>query len=148
MFRHYDVPYEYGDCATATYTNKSLNRFGIDNVEYLLDEKRWARDDDFPLGFGIVSGWRSGLLNVKFFELAPWANYMVLATDYENYSVVYNCDDFVGGMVKVEYMWILTREALEVNTPDWVAMKDKLFTIVKDKVGGYITPEKDLRPTQ
>ena len=38
MFRHYDVPYEIGDCATATYSNLPLNQFKIENVEYLLDE--------------------------------------------------------------------------------------------------------------
>ena len=148
MFRHYDVPYEYGDCATATYSERTFNRFEIDNVEYLLDEDKWARDDDFPLGKGIVSNWRSGLANVKFFELAPWAKYMVLATDYDNYSVVYNCDNFAGGMVKVEYLWILTRVPEAIGSTAWNTMRDTVWAIVDSKVGDRITPATDLRPTE
>ena len=110
MFRHKDVPYEVGDCATATYTEKALNGFVIANVEYLIDEQEWPRNDDFPVGKGITSSFRSGLNHVKFFELAPWANYMVLATDYDSYSIVYNCDAFVGGAVRIEYLWVLTRD--------------------------------------
>ena len=78
MFRNKETPYEYADCSTATYTKMSLNRIQIYNVEYELDNRQWARNNDFPYGQGIVSKWRSGLANVKFFELAPWANYMVL----------------------------------------------------------------------
>ena len=50
MFRHKDLPYEYADCATATYTDISLNRVQIDNREYELDNKKWARNNDFPIG--------------------------------------------------------------------------------------------------
>jgi len=100
MFRHKLVPYEYADCSTATYSKISLNRIEIDNREYELNNNKWARNNDFPIGQAIVSSWRSGLVNVKFFELAPWANYMVLETDYTTYSIVYNCDDFAGGTYK------------------------------------------------
>ena len=147
MFRHYDVPYEYGDCATATYTEDKLNTIKIENVEYLIDEQKWPRNDDFPVGKGITSGFRSGLNHVKFFELSPWANYIVLSTDYTSYSIVYNCDPFVGGVVKIEYLWVLTRDQLEVNSADWITMRDKVWAIIREKVGDHIDPETDLRPT-
>ena len=148
MFRHYDVPYEYGDCATATYSEDKLNTFKIENVEYLIDEQKWPRNDDFPVGKGISSGFRSGLNHVKFFEASPWANYMVLATDYTSYSIVYNCDPFVGGVVKIEYLWVLTRDQLEVDSADWITMRDTVWAIIREKVGDAIDPETDLRPTQ
>lgn len=87
------------------------------------------------MGKGIVSSFNSGLANVKFFPLAPWANYMILATDYDNYSVVYNCDAFSGGMVKVEYMWVLTRTPLAIDSADWIAMRDNVWAIISEKVG-------------
>ena len=35
-------------------------------------------------------------------------NYRVLATDYENYSIVYDCLDILG-LFKAESLWLLTR---------------------------------------
>ena len=147
QFRHYDVPYEVADCATATYSTMPLNQFEIDNVEWDLVNEEWPRDE-FPLGKGIVSGFTSGLANVKFFPLAPWANYMVLETDYDNYSIVYNCDAFSGGMVKVEYLWVLSRTPYEIDSADWVTFRDERFATIREKVGDYIDPDTDLRPTQ
>ena len=95
-----------------------------------------------------MSGWRDGLVNVKFFELAPWANYMVLETDYTSYSIVYNCDDFAGGSYKDQWLWVLTRDALEVNSADWKVMRDKVFAVIKKKVGNYIDPETVLYATK
>ena len=60
---------------------------------------------------------------------------MVLSTDYENYSVVYNCDDFAGGTYKDQFLWVLTRDRFEVGTAAWEKMKDKVFKIIKEKVG-------------
>ena len=148
MFRHKDVPYEYADCSTATYSKTSLNRVQIDNREYELANKKWARNNDFPLGQAIVSGWREGLVNVKFFELAPWANYMVLETDYTTYSIVYNCDDFAGGSYKDQWLWVLTRDALLVDSAEWITMRDKVFAVIKKKVGSYINPETVLYSTK
>ena len=48
MFRNKETPYEYADCSTATYTKMSLNRIQIYNVEYELDNRKWARNNDFP----------------------------------------------------------------------------------------------------
>mmetsp|Transcript_37344 Transcript_37344/g.49096 ORF Transcript_37344/g.49096 Transcript_37344/m.49096 type:complete len:149 (+) Transcript_37344:130-576(+) len=148
MFRHKEVPYEYADCSTATYSDRSLNRFQIDNREYELNNEKWARNNDFPLGKGIVSTWRSGLANVKFFELAPWANYMVLETDYKTYSIVFNCDAFAGGSYKDQWLWVLTREALRVDSDAWIKMRDKVFSVIKSKVGAYLDPETELYATK
>ena len=148
MFRHKYVPYEYADCSTATYTKRNPNLIKIDNREYELDNQQWARNNDFPEGKAIVSAWRQGLVNVKFFELAPWANYMVLSTDYETYSIVYNCDDFAGGTYKDQWLWVLTREALEVGSDEWKEMRDKVFKIIKSKVGAYLDPETELYATK
>ena len=37
-------------------------------------------------------------------------NYNVLATDYTNYSVVYSCSSFFGGLMSLDMLWVLSRE--------------------------------------
>jgi lipocalin len=44
---------------------------------------------------------------VKFFWFSPNADYRVMDTDYENYALVYACNDIFLG--KVDLVWILTR---------------------------------------
>ena len=36
-------------------------------------------------------------------------NYRVLATDYQNFAIVYDCLDLLG-LFKAESLWLLTRE--------------------------------------
>ncbi|XP_002740540.1 apolipoprotein D-like [Saccoglossus kowalevskii] len=49
-------------------------------------------------------------LKVRFRWWLPAGDYWVLKTDYDTYSVVYSCDDFLFGFVKMEYAWILSRD--------------------------------------
>ena len=44
------------------------------------------------------------------FSLDPSGDYWILDTDYTNYSVVYACQDFLLGAIKLEFAWILSRE--------------------------------------
>lgn len=52
-------------------------------------------------------------LNVNFFRAASAneeSNYHVLDTDYETYTIVYNCDNYWGGFAHADVLWILARE--------------------------------------
>ena len=40
----------------------------------------------------------------------PWGSYNILTTDYESYSVVYECDNYLFDTQRIEYLWILTRQ--------------------------------------
>ena len=37
-------------------------------------------------------------------------NYRVLETDYESYSLVFSCSNVLKDKLKIEYLWILTRQ--------------------------------------
>ena len=55
-----------------------------------------------------------GRFELKFSKFQPvWGNYHVLETDYDSYAVVYSCRTVLFGKVKNEYVWILTREAMD-----------------------------------
>ncbi|XP_070560543.1 apolipoprotein D-like [Ptychodera flava] len=48
-------------------------------------------------------------LKVRFFLWQPAGDYWVLNTDYDTFSVVYSCQDFLG-IARAELAWILSRE--------------------------------------
>jgi len=73
------------------------------------------------------SFWRNGLCQVKFFELAPWSNYNVISFDPNDYSIVYSCSQIIGGLITIEYMWILARKPYNIGSIESDAFKSKVF---------------------
>ena len=55
--------------------------------------------------------------------------YTVISTDYDSYSVVYECGIELG-FQRTEKLWILTRDALVRDTPQFNAMKLHVFPII------------------
>jgi len=51
-----------------------------------------------------------GELLVDFPTSPVKGEYWVLDTDYENYTIIYSCVDYVFGLIHFEFAWILTRE--------------------------------------
>ena len=51
-------------------------------------------------------------MRVKLGTYIPEANYNVISTDYTSYAIVHTCDLFLG-FKKLEFMWVLTKTALE-----------------------------------
>ena len=107
-FRHEDVSFENGECVVAKYSLRDDGLINIDNtlVRYNEDTRSgglgWARQKNKDKN--------EGTLEVKFSKWNPfWMNYSILETDYENYSVLYNCVSFFWGFYKTEYAWLLTR---------------------------------------
>ncbi len=56
----------------------------------------------------------------------------VITTDYDSYSIVHSCKLFLG-FKKMEFMWVLTRKALEKGSSDFIAMDYKIKGIIIDK---------------
>jgi hypothetical protein len=61
----------------------------------------------------------SGKLRVRFSPLQPWGYYNVVSTDYTSYVVVYSCTGIVANAVLLEYLWVLTRDQLVVDSPEF-----------------------------
>uniref|UniRef100_A0A1A9UMR1 Apolipoprotein D n=1 Tax=Glossina austeni TaxID=7395 RepID=A0A1A9UMR1_GLOAU len=103
----YPVIFEFGGkCIYAEYHDLGNNEVSVFNYQ----------KNKFPgLGSSITGTAKvvsSGKLEVRFDGFAALAgpgNYWVLDTDYENFSVVYSCADFLG-IVNTKVIWILTRE--------------------------------------
>ena len=66
-------------------------------------------------GTGVQSDRGDATLSVKFdFEgelpsPSDEPNYIILETDYDNYSIFYRCDELFWGWASFDYLWILSR---------------------------------------
>merc|ERR1711998_749900 len=75
---------------------------------------------------------KGGQLQVRFSIFQPWGSYNVLSTDYETYSIVYNCDNYLLDTIKLEHVWILTRKALDHTYPKDADGIARITNIAKD----------------
>ncbi|XP_002740541.1 apolipoprotein D-like [Saccoglossus kowalevskii] len=99
-------------CNNATYWLKQDGTIGVINsgIDIVTGERTsvegnaWVPDPNVP-----------AKLKVKFRWWVPAGDYWVLRTDYNTYSVVYSCDDFMFGFIKMEFAWILSRDRI-LNT--------------------------------
>ncbi|XP_056599955.1 apolipoprotein D-like [Triplophysa dalaica] len=96
-------PFQLGECCQATYT-LSDGIVLVRNDELLADGTVSFIDGTAK----IVDPSEPAKLEVSFFENAPPGPYWVLATDYDNYTLVYGCTE-TSDLSFVEYSWILSR---------------------------------------
>jgi len=68
---------------------------------------------------------------VIFNSYAPAGDYRVVETDYENYSLVYSCTNFLK-ISKFQYFWLLTRNATLTDE-----IKNRAQDLIKQKVPDY-----------
>ena len=61
-------------------------------------------------------------------------NYFVMDTDYDNYAVIYGCDDRFFGMYRIESSWLLARERNGENLDSYKEMASDIFS---EKVPHY-----------
>jgi hypothetical protein len=66
------------------------------------------------------------------FPFSPWGTYNILATDYTTYTVIYECDNYLFDTLKMENIWVLTREPLN-HASENDAPKIKVVTDVVKK---------------
>ena len=95
------------DCVCANYSDNGDGTTRVRNNSY-TDKDGWSGGTAVAYDIGV-----SGGLFVSFNGKKPDAdskpNYNVLSTDYENYTIVYDCTDYGRGITG-EVLWILGRE--------------------------------------
>ncbi|XP_017051615.1 apolipoprotein D-like [Drosophila ficusphila] len=105
-YAKYPFVFEFGQkCTTATYSIVDANTVSVFNagINEISGEPKNITGEAKVIG--------PGQLAVAFYPGQPLteANYLVLATDYKTYSVVYNCIEF-SPLLNSKFAWILTRE--------------------------------------
>ena len=120
------------ECAVAEYSLNDDGSIKVHNSQYLTSEHKL---DDIN-GKAKCDGAQCG---VKFYWYQPPGDYRVVSTNYDEYTLVYSCNDLFG-LFKIENMWILTREQeLEPSR------LDEIKGMALDAVDGY--KEEFLRHT-
>ena len=138
-----------GDCTTATY---SPLEGGLEN-----DIKVVNRQFTWPiLSYYAVEGCAKcetevGKCAVNFSGdcsqekmSSVGLNYFILETDYDNYSIVYSCNEVFWGLGIVEDLWVLSREPqmdetlwgeLKAKIDEWLPNYNRWFFQIKPRQG-------------
>lgn len=125
IFQHYD-------CSQAHYTLNADGTIAVLNSEFNPKSSK--------VETATATAKCNGPHCKVYFVPFAGGDYEVLATDYENYSFVYSCEDsFLGG--KDEMIWVLTREP-ELK-PEIDELRKK---IMKERVPDY--KEENFRKTK
>lgn len=96
--------FEKGSCIQANYSLMENGNIKVINQELRSD----GTVNQIEGEASQVNLTEPAKLGVKFFWLMPSAPYWVLATDYENYALVYSCTTIVW-LFHVDHVWILGR---------------------------------------
>jgi len=113
--------FEKGSCNGAMYKLEEDGRVAVNNSELLK-----GGEFNFAIGEARVnpSGGNPASLQVRFSKWQPWGQYLVLDTDYENYTVVYSCSNLL--VTRLEFLWIMSRERT-LSTENM----EKIYTMLK-----------------
>lgn len=95
------TPHQDGECSMAHYV-LNQGKVAVTNFQLLADGQI-----DVAHGEAYCEG-TDAQCYVRFAPNSPYADYEVIDTDYENYTVIYSCTE-IAGISHVEFGWVLTR---------------------------------------
>ena len=117
------MPWESNDCQQARYGLNADGTVSVHNSQYNPTTDQ-IEDAKATAVFDGAQG------KVSFFSWAPAGDYRVLATDYENFALVYSCENYY--LAKTEYIWVLTRSQIVDQS-----VVSKVLSILSEKVPDY-----------
>ena len=148
MYQAKTVPFGT-DCITATYSDLDGTNIRVNNQQFTLSKapNGWGNWKGTPPAGGPdrlfkahCSDWTTGHCQVKPFLFSPWNDYKVVDLDTDpnlGYSLVYGCDTFIAGAVKLDWIWVITRQALVIGSADWNTVKSRVKSAFADRLPSY-----------
>ena len=139
MYQAKPVPFG-GDCITATYSDRDGTNIRVNNQQYNPTTGSFGsnwKNGPPPAGGpdrlfkAHCSEFTTGHCQVKPFLFSPWNDYKIVDFDPDvnlGYSLVYGCDTFVAGAVKLDWVWVITRSALVIGSADWNTVKSRIVS--------------------
>ena len=117
-----------GQCTTATYTAEGDGTFEVENTGWFW----WFASSYYTLrGLGTCGTDGKCWVTFNLWGSAPdktsQSNYLILDTDYTNYSIVYTCSESWYGN-RSESAWILTRDSV-ISDSTYKEYEAKLKTL-------------------
>ena len=99
--RDKNLIFEHYDCSQARYTAKDNGDIAVLNTEF--------NPSTLEVESATATAKCNGAACKVYFVPFVGGDYEVLSTDYENYTLVYSCEDLFLG-IRDENVWILTRD--------------------------------------
>ena len=137
LYRSNDIPKynESGECTTAHYSAKHGDNIKVENTSQDVNpdgtyEKRVEKSPG-EAGFQDPEE-KNGHLKIRQSMFQPWGSYNILMTDYENFAVIYECDNFLFDTQKIEYVWVMTRMPLNHSSKKDQAIIQSIGAAAKD----------------
>ena len=125
MYQSKTVPFGVGSkCVTATYSlYDDETNIRVNNQVYDIASGSFGRNwkggvpDGEPtrLFTAHCSEWTRGHCQAKPNFFRPYSDYNIVGidfTDANGYSIVYGCETFLAGAIKLDFVWVLTKTAL------------------------------------
>ena len=117
-----------GDCTQAKYTQSTGNTITVRNSQR---SPSFATVNKVKTGKGYYKNKQTPELYVKI-SFFGGGSYEVVSTDHTNYAIVRSCSNFIYGLVRDEYYWILLRS----TTPDATIIANAK-QIIKERAPHY-----------
>jgi apolipoprotein D and lipocalin family protein len=140
QYRDKSLPYEHGTCTTAGYSFRDDGDIRVLNNDYNESKQEWG--GGVGKAFLVDPSKDEGYLKVKFVVFQPNADYKVIATDYETYTVIYTCFALPLHVYGQEFVWVLTRD-----TEMSAEIEAEVRLIIKNAVPLYDL-EENWQPTK